>query len=119
MRITCPRGSDYSVHALAADLGTNAPYDDGGDVGVQAVADRTGVCKGGSQALRLTLVVQPGVLRDPETGEPTGSLFWPMAENGGVANTFVTLSGDDGFEAMHCAHEACAEFTQDWRVQLR
>ena len=116
VRITCPRGSEFTLHALAADLGTDAPYDDGGDVGVQAVAEVTGTCKGGSRKLRLELIVQPGQLPDPVTGKPQ-SLFWPMAEDGGVANTFVTLSGES-FSAMHCAHEACAEFTQDWRVQL-
>jgi hypothetical protein len=104
--ITCPKGEAYTLYALAADLGTDAPHDDGGDRGVRATTTVTGTCTGKAQRLKLVLETQPELICD-ECGEP---IFWPLSEHGGYANIYGELTGDS-FRIFQCAHEACASKT--------
>ncbi|WP_432562669.1 hypothetical protein [Kineococcus sp. SYSU DK003] len=96
----CPRGERYTVDGFISEYDSDAPWDDGGDFGVDAGrlgdVDAKGECTGGWQTRRLRLPVQPhdGVL-------------WPLSPSTSISSQAVLRAGD--LLLLDCGGPACAD----------
>lgn len=98
----CPRHERYTLDGFLSEYGSDAPWDDGGDLGVDAgtlgSVDARGRCTGREQTRTLRLRVQRHE-----------GVFWPFSPSRSITSQATLVS--QTATAFDCGGPACAEST--------